>query len=92
MVSVWGSTWWRSCEGSRRKADKLLIKPTGGPGRHSGGPGRQVWFMACRRSAGGFGVRPGCRWHGYRVTGWFPLIARALRAGLLTLRYTVGLV
>jgi hypothetical protein len=27
MVSVWGSTWWRSREGSRREADKLLIKP-----------------------------------------------------------------
>src|SRR3989442_5496166 len=46
MVSVWGSTWRRSCDGSSRAWDKLLIKPTGGPGRHSGGPGRQVGFRA----------------------------------------------
>jgi hypothetical protein len=32
-VGLGGVTAWRNCDESRRKADKLLIKPTGGPGR-----------------------------------------------------------
>src|SRR6202521_4055554 len=44
-VSVWGPTWWRSCEGSRRSADKLLIKTTGGPGRHQ----RRTWWTCPTR-------------------------------------------
>ncbi|MFE0358677.1 hypothetical protein ACFW2I_35090 [Streptomyces nigra] len=32
-VGLGGVTTWRNCDESRRKADKLLIKPTGGPCR-----------------------------------------------------------
>ncbi|KPI33195.1 hypothetical protein OV450_6688 [Actinobacteria bacterium OV450] len=57
-VGLGGVTAWRNCDESRRKADKLLIKPTGGPGRRrcpadiSGErqplTGRQLCFESCR--------------------------------------------
>ena len=61
-------TTWRNCDESRRKADKLLIKPTGGPGRRprpadiSGERqplmGRQLCFESCRITSAEPGSNP----------------------------------
>ncbi len=64
-VGLDGVTAWRNCDESRRKADKLLIKPTGGPGRRRCPAdiseerqpltGRQLRFESCRI----IGLEPG---------------------------------
>lgn len=55
-----GATAWQNCDESRRKADKLLIKPTGEPSRHRRPAdisaarqpltGRQFSFESCRNA------------------------------------------
>ena len=67
-VGLGGVTTWRNCDESRREADKLLIKPTGGSGRRprpadiSGARqplmGRQLCCESCRITSAEPGSNP----------------------------------